>query len=385
MDLAEIFRVMRRRWYVLLPGLLLTAVLAGGAYATVAKTYSSQSTVMLLNSEKATQEFDGNPFLSTQTSLTGMADSLARNLNSDTSVSDLREQGATGTTNAKIADNALGPLMWLTATGTDPDQVLRTDKLLASYAEKRLDQLQDDQSVKTEAKIRMTVIVPPQTPTAAVKSRTEYLVMAVLVGIVISLTATFWAEARARGAGSGRRHAAGRGTEGGGAAGAAGAAAGPDAPGASVAGAARSGSESHVAAPRSAAAPPDALRATTAPDPEPLRSRPSRGTPRWSVPAGGDDAADDPRRGAAPGAGTHPNGIRPGGGYDGPAGRGGDASDPAAPDGSADDLADPARAASDTADRSVHGADPAGRPGDLPAAGPADGTPLPEPRTSRFV
>jgi capsular polysaccharide biosynthesis protein len=349
MDLAEIFRVMRRRWYVLLPGLLLTAVLAGGAYATVAKTYSSQSTVMLLNSEKATQEFDGNPFLSTQTSLTGMADSLARNLNSDTSVSDLREQGATGTTNAKIADNALGPLMWLTATGTDPDQVLRTDKLLASYAEKRLDQLQDDQSVKTEAKIRMTVIVPPQTPTAAVKSRTEYLVMAVLVGIVISLTATFWAEARARGAGSGRRHAAGRGTDGGGAAGAAGAAAGPDAPGTSVAGASGSGAEPHVAAPRSAAAPPDALRATTAPDPEPLRSRPSRGTPRWSVPAGGD------------------------------------ASDPAAPDGSADDPADPARAASDTADRAVHGARPAERPGDLPAAGPADGTPLPEPRTSRFV
>lgn len=349
MDLAEIFRVMRRRWYVLLPGLLLTAVLAGGAYVTVAKTYSSQSTVMLLNSEKATQEFDGNPFLSSQTSLTGMADSLARNLNSDTSVSDLREQGATGTTNAKIADNALGPLMWLTATGTDPDQVLRTDKLLASYAEKRLDQLQDDQSVKTEAKIRMTVIVPPQTPTAAVKSRTEYLVLAVLVGIVISLTVMFWAEARGRGAASGRRHAAGRGTDTGGAASRPGA---PGAPGAAEAG---SGAEPHsAAAPHAAAGPP------AAPDAEPVLARPLRGTPRWSVPAardGGEDAADD--------------------------------------------AAGPAQAAPDGAGRAADGARAADRPGDLPAAGSgagsgagpsagsadrsADGTALPESRTSRFV
>lgn len=86
MDLAEIFRVMRRRWYVLLPGLLLTAGLVFGVTLVVHVTYQSQSTVVLLNSQKATVAYDGNPFLSTQTSLTGMADSLARNLNSDDSL-----------------------------------------------------------------------------------------------------------------------------------------------------------------------------------------------------------------------------------------------------------------------------------------------------------
>jgi len=200
MDLAEICRVMRRRWYVLLPGLLLTAVLAGGAYLAVPMTYQSQSTVMLLNSESATKDFDGNPFLSTQTSLTSMADSLARNLNSDTSVTDMKSEGATGTTSAKIADNALGPLMWLTATGTDKQSVLRTDKVLTAYAEKRLDQMQDEQSVSAPAKIRMTTIVPPQTPLTQSKTRTEYLILAVLLGFVLSVAAAFYTEARRRGA-----------------------------------------------------------------------------------------------------------------------------------------------------------------------------------------
>ncbi|MCZ9336497.1 chain length determinant protein, partial [Streptomyces sp. TRM76130] len=119
MDLAEIVRVMRRRWYVLLPGLLLTAGLLAVVAVLVPVSYQSQSTVLLLNSAKATADYDGNPFLSTQTSLTGMADSLARSLTSDDSLRELESRGAEGTFETKLADNAQGPLLWLTVTGTD--------------------------------------------------------------------------------------------------------------------------------------------------------------------------------------------------------------------------------------------------------------------------
>ena len=146
MDLAEIVRVMRRRWYVLIPGVLLTVALTVGAYLKVPVTYTSQSTVVLLNSQKATVAFDGNPFLSTQISLNGMADSLARNLNSDGAVAHLKSQGATCATAAKLADNAMGPLLWLTASGTDKQAVLAADKLLTGYAAERLEQFQTEQS-----------------------------------------------------------------------------------------------------------------------------------------------------------------------------------------------------------------------------------------------
>ncbi|MFF4029024.1 chain length determinant protein [Streptomyces sviceus] len=198
MDLAEIFRVMRRRWYVLLPGLLLTVGLTVGVALTVPVTYQSQSTVVLLNSEKATKAYDGNPFLSTQTSLTGMADSLARNLNSDASLRELKSRGATGTFEAKLADNAQGPLMWLTVTGTDKKAVLKSDRLLTAYAGERLVQFQKQQSVTTDAMIRMSTIVAPQNPMAQTKTRLEYMIMAGGLGLVLSLVATFYVEARRR-------------------------------------------------------------------------------------------------------------------------------------------------------------------------------------------
>jgi hypothetical protein len=198
MDLAEIFRVMRRRWYVLLPGLLLTVALTVGAYVKVPVTYQSQSTVVLLNSQKATVAFDGNPYLSTQLSLNGMADSLSRNLNSDAAIAYLKSEGATSTTVAKLADNALGPLLWLTTTGTDKRAVQADDKLLTTYAEERLNQFQTDQSVKPQAMIRMATIVPPQNPVAQTKTRYEYLIAAGLLGIVVSMIGTFYVEARNR-------------------------------------------------------------------------------------------------------------------------------------------------------------------------------------------
>ncbi|GAA3889013.1 hypothetical protein GCM10023084_46980 [Streptomyces lacrimifluminis] len=198
MDLAEIFRVMRRRWYVLLPGLLLTAGLAVAAALVVPVTYQSQSTVSLLNSRKATVAYDGNPFLSTQTSLTGMADSLARNLNSDVSVRELKSRGATGTFEAKLADNAQGPLMALTVTGTDKATVLASNRILNTYARDRLEQFQKQQSVTPQAMIRMTTIVSPQNPVAQTKTRLQYMIMAGGLGLVLSLVATFYVEARRR-------------------------------------------------------------------------------------------------------------------------------------------------------------------------------------------
>ncbi|MFG2985127.1 chain length determinant protein [Streptomyces sp. NPDC048258] len=198
MDLAEIGRVMRRRWYVLLPGLLLTAAIVVGVHLVVPVTYRSQSTVTLLNSQKATVAYDGNPFLSTQTSLTGMADGLARNLNSDASLADLKALGVTGTPEAKIADNALGPFVWLIVTGSDPERVLDSDRKLTTYAEKRLTEFQAKQNVAPDAMIRMATIVPPQEPVAETKTRLQYLVMAGVLGLVLSIVAAFYVEARKR-------------------------------------------------------------------------------------------------------------------------------------------------------------------------------------------
>ncbi|MQY14382.1 hypothetical protein SRB5_45480 [Streptomyces sp. RB5] len=197
MDLAEIARVMRRRWRVLVPLLLLTGVLVGGLGYVMPTSYQSQSTVALVNSRKGS-EGDGNPFLTMPPSLTGMADNLARNLNSDASARELRSRGLTQSYETKIADNALGPLLWLTVTGTDAVAVRKSGEILTAYAAERLEQFQADQSVRPEAMIRMTTVVPPQQPVAQTKTRTQYMVMLGALGFAVSLAAAFFVEARRR-------------------------------------------------------------------------------------------------------------------------------------------------------------------------------------------
>ncbi|MCZ9341124.1 chain length determinant protein, partial [Streptomyces sp. TRM76130] len=96
------------------------------------------------------------------------------------------------------ADNAQGPLLWLTVTGTDAGSVLASDKILAAYAGERLKEFQERQSVDPEAMIRMTTIVPPQKPVAQSRTRLQYLVMAGGLGLVLSLVAAFYVEARNR-------------------------------------------------------------------------------------------------------------------------------------------------------------------------------------------
>jgi hypothetical protein len=127
-----------------------------------------------------------------------MADSLGRNLDSDTAKADLRGRGVTDTYNAMIADNAQAPLMWLTVTGTEPARVLAEDKVLTAYAAERLEQFQTQQSVPQNAMIRMVTIVSPQTPVAQTKTRIEYTVLAAVLGLALSLVATFFVEARRR-------------------------------------------------------------------------------------------------------------------------------------------------------------------------------------------
>ncbi len=60
--MLNVFRVIARRWYVVLLGLLLTAGLAFGAMLTTPSEFKSRALILLLPSDEAVGE-GGNPFL----------------------------------------------------------------------------------------------------------------------------------------------------------------------------------------------------------------------------------------------------------------------------------------------------------------------------------
>ncbi|MFD0630424.1 hypothetical protein ACFQ9X_00900 [Catenulispora yoronensis] len=225
MDLGTMIRVMIKRWYVSVPSLVLALTLPVVAWFAVPAKYASTSTISLLNSAAASsgQNRTGNPFTAFDNSLTGMADYLARTLNSDQSMADLAGQGVTDLAAAELAPNASGPFITLTITGKDPQKILAEMKTFDDFAIAELASIQNKTSqnlqypLPANTLLRAIVMVPPQKPIASMKSKLEDVAGAGVGGMVLLFVSTFGAEAlairRGRPASVPRNSDTGRNTE----------------------------------------------------------------------------------------------------------------------------------------------------------------------------
>ncbi|GAA1995083.1 hypothetical protein GCM10009838_69600 [Catenulispora subtropica] len=199
-------RVMIKRWYVSVPALLMAIALPVVAWFAVPAKYSSTSTISLLNSQAASSGTGrtGNPFTAFDNSLTGLADYLARTLNSDQSMADLAtKHGVTDLAAAELAPNASGPFITLTITGKDPVKILAEMQTFDQFA---IDQLSAIQTTTTDALkaplpanvlVRAIVMVAPQKPITSMKSKLEDVAGAGVGGMVVLFVAVFGSEALA--------------------------------------------------------------------------------------------------------------------------------------------------------------------------------------------
>jgi len=199
MDFGEILRVVRKRWYITAPGTLLAVVLTIVAYLVVPTQYQSMSTLSLINSVRpVTAPGNGNPFLTFESSLTATADFLARSLMSEDTARELKGMGVTEEYTAGLADNAMGPFIALTVTGTDKGHVFRSTQTLTEYAKKKLRTMQEQSGAPESSMIHAATIIPPQPPQPVIKKKIE-VVAAVAGGLlVLTFVITFLLESFTR-------------------------------------------------------------------------------------------------------------------------------------------------------------------------------------------
>ena len=194
-------RVMLRRWYVAAPALIVAIALPGAAWTMIAPKYLTTSTISLLNSSAASSanQRTGNPFLAFDSSLTPMADFLARRLSSDQSAADLAARGVLDPAAAELAPNASGPFLTLTVTGKSQATVLSELQTFDQYAIDQLAVIQTstNAALPTSTLIRAVVVVPPQLPTASKKTKYEDVAGAGVVGLGILFLSVFGMEAMA--------------------------------------------------------------------------------------------------------------------------------------------------------------------------------------------
>lgn len=199
MDLVEVIRVIRTRWYVMVPLLLLTIALTVGVDRSIPTTYQANSEVSLLASQSATTGTStlpgtGNPFMNYGSSLNDTADFLVRRLSSNDAANDLKNQGVTESFAVALAAAAQGPFITLTVTGASPEHVLSSMNTLTNYTVQQLAKLQQQAGVKPADMIRMMVIVPPGPPSPQTKSKTQDVLGIAIGGLVITFLATFVVE-----------------------------------------------------------------------------------------------------------------------------------------------------------------------------------------------
>lgn len=189
MEFGDLFAILRRRWIITIPMLVLTVLAIAGSWVMIHTQYESQVQLSMINAPKVSNEpgNDGNPFLAFDTTLAVDADFLARNVTSDQAGQQLAARGLKGTYTAELAANALGPFMQMSVTGTSKQDVSRSTQILVTFTEQRWMQLQQSSSVPNSSIIGMTEIEPPSTPTAVQKRKIEAVAGVAVGGLVLSV------------------------------------------------------------------------------------------------------------------------------------------------------------------------------------------------------
>ncbi|GAA4604238.1 capsular polysaccharide biosynthesis protein [Actinoplanes octamycinicus] len=204
MDLGEILRILRNRWYIVVPMLVLAVGLGIGTYIMVPTTYTTYTMVSLLaapTTSKATAVNTGqdNPFLNFNGSLVATADFLGRRLASTDTVLELKATGITEKYEVALAENAQGPFLTITLTGgEDREHLLASANQLAAFADKTLSEIQKQNNVAEKDRITLTQVIPPQKPEAETKEKLKLVIVAGGGAAALAFVLTFVVESISR-------------------------------------------------------------------------------------------------------------------------------------------------------------------------------------------
>jgi hypothetical protein len=190
------WRVLVRRWYVVLFGLLGTVVLCYAATVFVPVEYQASADVLLLppkvnSTDKAATQGD-NPFLALG-GLDTVSAVLSKTLSDRTTQLTVQQAGGTGTFTVVQDLTAGGPVLLVTATGSTPAAALRTLTAATGVIPGTLARLQTTSGVPATALIRSKVITGDNTAQPVRKSQLRAMMAAAAAGLggTVLLTALF--------------------------------------------------------------------------------------------------------------------------------------------------------------------------------------------------
>lgn len=202
MDFWGTVRVLRRRWYIALPAVLLTGVLALSVYITVPTRYESSGVLVLTSpaaggrySEKTKPEdvVRVNPLLQFDGSLTTTAQILTQVLGDPKTAEELAGKSSTATYTANTGPVG-GPLLFIS---TEADSAESAEGLVGKVLEKTVNELAAQQkalNAPEQTFITAQILVQPTTASAKIGGKVRYVGAATVVLLLLTIASTFAAD-----------------------------------------------------------------------------------------------------------------------------------------------------------------------------------------------
>ncbi len=204
MNIADTMRGFARRWYIVLPGIILALVAGLGTYATVQPGHVRTSTQLLLPGVGIIPVGTTNPYLFLG-GLTQAADIVVRVMRSDEVVGPLVKDYPGTEVLVERDPTVAGPVVQITVTGKTDAATEQVLKAAVAQTAVELDRLQTQQKVAAKDRISVSTLTLDRTSTLQQKNRI-LLTGGVVLGIaVFTLVLASLVEGLAR-----RAHKAGR-------------------------------------------------------------------------------------------------------------------------------------------------------------------------------
>lgn len=201
-------RVLRRRWYATLAGVLLTVGLAAAAMSLVPVRYLAETELLLL--PPRSPGIDGtnsNPYMALG-GLDGMADVIARAMMDEVTATAMVTAGVASRYQVIFDRSAAGPILVASVEEDTPARAEAALATLTAQVPKTAAKIQADSSVSEGVQITIAVIGRKAAPTPVTKPQLRAVLVAVVAGLGATVLGTSLLDSSlARRAGSGPRPA----------------------------------------------------------------------------------------------------------------------------------------------------------------------------------
>lgn len=185
MDSSNLLSALRRRWYVVVAGILLTCAGAVAVSQFVPPTYTASANILFLPPQ-STQQTGGNPYLALD-GLSPAAAAVGLAMSDDATTRALKQAGATGSFTVIPDTTTSGPVLLVSTTDTTAQGAVATLRLVAKEIPRTLSRLQAQTGAPRRSFITSATVADKTTATTQHKGQIRALLVVTAGGIALTL------------------------------------------------------------------------------------------------------------------------------------------------------------------------------------------------------